>query len=223
MFRLKILAVVGGAMLAFFGIQEFRVSQGTSVEPIEVELVDIETGKASENNHVRLGEHFAIYPGSVYQYRQGKYETGEPKPSASVDYTYYPVISADHRFFEELGQLAEKYGTLDAVPDAEWPEIGSFSVLVKTKRFKTIRSIPESMNSEESVQGLVVNLIGGLDSKEESLLRESFPTIDVNEILIIEDGRKPASLAKSLGMAGGGIAITLLGVGGFLFGRSETA
>ncbi len=223
MFRLKLAAVVLGAMFAYFGVQEFRVSQGTSVEPVDVELASIEAGDSSENNHIRLGEHFAVYAGSVYQYRQGKYETGEPTGTTDVDYAYYPIISAEHPFFTELATLADKHGSLDDVPDAEWPAIDSFSVIVKTKRFDTIGAIPDSMNAEDSVQGLVINLIEGLDSEEESLLRQSFPKVDVNKVLIVEDGRQPASAMKSLGMTAGGVLVSLAGAAGFLIGRPSAA
>ncbi len=87
MFQLKLAAVVGGVMLAYFGIQEFRVSQGTSEEPVAVDLAELESGKNSDNNHIRIGEHVAVYSGCVYQYRQDKYDRGEPKRSTSVDYT----------------------------------------------------------------------------------------------------------------------------------------
>lgn len=220
MFRLKIAALIGGAMLAFYGIQEFRVSQGASVEPADVNLADIEGGTTSDNNHVRVGQHFAIYDGSVYQYRQGKYETGEPGATTKIDYVYYPIISVDHPFFVRLRELTEQHGSLDDVPDAEWPLIDTFSAIVKSTDFGTIGSIPEGIGANDSVQGLVINLIGGLDSEEQSLLHQSFPKIDVNKVLIIESGRTPASAVKSLGITAGGVLVSLLGLGGFFVGRS---
>ena len=221
MFRLKIAAIVGGAMLAFFGIQEYLVSMGTSVEPVDVNLANIEDGLAGENKHLRIGEHTAVYGGCVYQYRMGKYESGDPKPSTPVKYTYYPIISDQHAFYDRLGELADQYGSLDNIPDSEWPTIDDFSVLVKTHRFKTIASIPEGFGAEDTVQGLVINMIGGLDSEEKGLLRETFPTADLDKVLIVEDGRKPASLGKSLGMTAGGGILALLGVGGFILGRGQ--
>jgi hypothetical protein len=58
MFQLKLAAVVGGVMLAYFGIQEFRVSQGTSEEPVAVDLEQIlivEDGRAPASTTKSLG------------------------------------------------------------------------------------------------------------------------------------------------------------------------
>src|SRR6185436_5844489 len=75
MSRLKIALVVLGGMLSFFGIQEWRVSRGTTPEPIAVTLADVEAGKAPANCHWNIGEHVAIYNAGVYSYKQSKYAT----------------------------------------------------------------------------------------------------------------------------------------------------
>jgi len=59
MFRLKIALIIGGAFLAFFGLQEYRVSMGTSAEPAQIDLAKVEAGETPSNNHWLLGEHTA--------------------------------------------------------------------------------------------------------------------------------------------------------------------
>ena len=219
MFRLKILLTGLGGFLAFTGIQEFRVSRGTTVEPLAVELSSLESGTAAANNHVLIGEHVAVYGGSVYEYSQDDNSSRAPGAHTKVRVTYYPVISEDHTFFEQLNKLSEKHGTEDAIPDADYPTIDDFKVLIKTKRFKTIGSIPDGLSFQDRVQGLIVTSIDGLDREEKQLIHESFPNTDVENIIMIMEGREPASLGKSLGMCAGGSVMALLGVFSLFFLR----
>ncbi|QDT67638.1 hypothetical protein MalM25_05380 [Planctomycetes bacterium MalM25] len=212
-FRIQIAALIGGAMLAFFGVQEYRVSSSATVGPIEVDLAAVEKGEVDENNHWRLGEHIAIYGACVYQYRQSKYETGEPGPSTKLDYCYYPVVSFDHPFIQQFGE---------AESGADVP-LNDFRVLVKTKKYDTLGSIPDGLGNQDSVQGLVVNLISGLDSEEKELFTGSFPGLDTDKLLLLEEGRAPAPIGKSLGMIGGGLALVLGSVLWFFRGASDAA
>ena len=84
--RFMIVLVVLGGMLAFFGFQEWRVSKGSTAEPIAVELIDVEAGKAPENNHWKLGESVALYNACVYEYEQSKYSNAEPDGETKINY-----------------------------------------------------------------------------------------------------------------------------------------
>lgn len=206
MLRLKLAAVVGGMVLAFFGIQEFRVSHGASNEAAVIDLAAVEGGTAPNNHHVEIGPHFAVYGGSVYQYSQSKYDHSAPGSSTKVDYCFYPIISSEHPFIQAV------------MNEEEDPQFGNISVIVKTRRFKTIGQIPEEIAEESSVKGLVINRIESLDDEERKLLHENFPQVDFEKVLIVEDGRRPASLFKSAGMIGGGALISLIGVALFFLG-----
>ena len=217
MFRIMLALLIGGCVLAFFGIQEYRVSMGTSAEPELVDLHALETGAEISNNHVKVGEHVAVFGACVYEYEESS--LGGMNDSSKVTHLYYPIISDEHDFFQAINRLAEKYGDPFDAPDAEWPDIDEFAVLVKTKRFSTIGSIPDGLQDEGEVQGLVVNRISSLDSEEKQLVNQSFPRLDLNKVLILEQDRHPASLAKSLGMIAGGMVMVLISIGSFFIGR----
>lgn len=215
--------LIGGGMLAFWGTQEFLVSYGADHKAVEVELATIEGGETPAGNHVKLGEHWAIYGACVYAYRQGKYDHGEPDAGTSVDYCFYPIISDAHPFMTALGELSDKYDGLENVPDsAAWPDIQqhTFTVLVKTKQFKKIGAIPDGISAQDSLQGLIINQIDSLDSEEEGLVKQSFPQANLDKVLILEAGRAPASLIKSLGMMFGGLAL-VIGGGVWMFAGDE--
>ncbi len=219
MSRLKLVLLVGGVMLAWFGVQELRVSRGTTDEPLDVALADVEQGKVPENNHWRLGEHFALYNACVYEYEQSRGAVGEPNAMARVNYCYYPVVSNEHPLIQKLAELVSQYGDLDQAPQDEIPPLNGFAVVVKTKQFSTIGSIPSEWDKVAATEGLVINTIGSLKSDEAKMFKESFPQLNTDKLVILEAGRKPASLAKSGGMIGGGLAVSLAGLAWMIAGR----
>ena len=221
MFRLKVIVIIGGIAMLFFGFQEFRLSRGTSSEPQSVNLAEIEAGQIPDNAHVTVGEHTAIYPAAVYSYSQSKYDTSEPTASTSVSYCYYPIISDSHPFIVSLGKLREKYASLQAVPEHEFPRVDDFSVLVKTSRFKTVGSIPEEWTDESDVTGLVINRVASLRSKEKKLIHESFPNVNLDTVLILQEGRKPSSALASLGLMFGGIVLSSAAGAWMYLGRKQ--
>lgn len=213
MFYVKLFAIVGGGVLCVIGFQEWRVSRGTSSKPVDVKLADLESGKPASNNYVKIGEHHAVYYETVYSCRQSKYATGEPSPDTSVSYSYHPVISASHPFVKKLGALEQKYGRLDKVPATEkFPTIDSFCVLIKTKKYDKIRDLPTGFKRVQSIQGMIINDIESLDKEEEKLIKQSFPNLDVDKVLILEENREPSSALKSWGMMIGGVLLSLGGI-----------
>jgi len=211
--RLVLALIVIGGVVAFLGWQEYAVASGCSAEPVTTELAKLEQGGTPENNHIQIGAHQRFYDATVYQYHQTRGQDGPPKDSTSVDHAYIPIISNEHPFFGEMGELLSKYGSVEDVPeDTEWPSIDNFAVLMKTKEFKTIGSIPDGLLAGAPFSGLVVNRIGKLDKEEAKLVRGNFPKVDLEKILIVEAGRKPKSAMLTMGMMGGGGVLILVGL-----------
>ena len=92
MSRFTLVMVIIGGLVAFLGIREFWVSSGASTDPTEIDLAALERGEATENNHLKIGEHIALYPATVYECKVSKFDTGEPGPNAKVNHCYYPII-----------------------------------------------------------------------------------------------------------------------------------
>lgn len=222
-FRVLLIVAIAGGALVFMGIQEAMVSAGTTLEPMSIELADIEVSQELENNHLLIGEHWAVYPECVYEYKTSSYNT-EASATSTVNYALYPIISSNHPFLTELWEKEETYGSIDAIPEEKWPEFKDFPVLVKTSRFSQIKDIPENWTFAESIQGLVINRIRSLSGEEQNLIKESFPTIDFSKVLILEDGRKPGEATDHFAMITFGLI--LIGIAVFKFikaGKVETA
>lgn len=121
-----------------------------------------------------------------------------------------------------MAKLKEEYGSMDQVPDnVPFPDLNSFSVIVKAKHFKTVGSIPDGLKGEDSLEGLVINQVESLDKEEKNLIRSSFPGADLEHVVIIQAGRKPTPLIKSLGMVGGGVLLAVLGIVLFFAGGRD--
>jgi hypothetical protein len=208
MFRIKLIIAVLGGIIVFWGVQEFRVSQGASAEPVAADLAALESGQEPPNLHMQLGPHLALYPALVYEVTQSKYASGDPGPTAKVNHCYYPIISPNHPV------------VASEEPNAQ---LEQFAVLVRSKRFKTIADIPDDSREEASISGLVVNRVQSLDKEERKLILESFPSVNLDKVLLLEDGRRPASLAKSGGMIGGGLLLGLIGVAWMFLGAGSTS
>ena len=211
--RLKLVIMVVGGMLAWMGVEEFRLSKGTTQEAVDVDLAALENGTASITNpHVRLGDHVASYWDCIYSYSQSKYSTGEPDAESTVNHVYYPVLSMENPYLAEVAAFREKYQDVDELPaGAVVPSITKLAMLLKTKEFRTIGEIPEGMVNLSGIEGLIVNEVESLASDEIALLQDGFPGFEADKVLLLEVGRKPASKVKSIGMVAGGGVIALLG------------
>jgi len=221
MFRLKIALIVGGGVLAWFGFQELLLNSGSSSQAVEVDLAELESGQSPGDNHLKIGEHLAVYPGCVYSYSaNSQYEA--VTPTTRIQYCYYPVISHSHSFLQAVDEVQQMHGGIENVPDEEFPTIDEFSLLVKTRRFRTLGDIPDGYITEPPLQGMVVNQVTSLDSDEKQLLLESYPNADLDKVIILEDGRAPSAL-KSYGMTMGGALLVVVGIASFFIGRGGDA
>ena len=95
------------------------------------------------------------------------------------------------------------------MPRDEQIDPRGLAAVVRTARYKTVGSIPSDLRLAESVQGLVVNDIHSMDDEEKTLLIESFGGMldNVDNLLIIQEGRTPTSLTASLALMAGGLVL----------------
>ena len=101
---------------------------------------------------------------------------------------------------QALGELEGKVNEQGELPPGvEMPVIDTFAVLVKTEKFDTVGDLPETFDRASSIEGLIINEIDSLDDDEEKLIQQSFPSLDLDEVLILEEDRKPASGKGVLG------------------------
>ena len=215
--RLLIAAVALGGFLVDHGWQEYELAQGATEEPIPVSLSEIEAGQVPSNPHLALGEHWRMYQELVYSYRtDDDTELEEQGPETKLDYSYYPILSVDNPFFREVATLEKLYGSVDAIPDDQYPQRIDFRVLVRSDEFDTVEQLPEpAWTVADGVQGMLVNKVRSLSAEERQLVGEGFPNVDLDSLLILEEGRQPSSVGTSFAFMGGGAVLALAPIVGF--------
>lgn len=210
-----VFALIGlGGVLSFIGYQEYKVSEGTSKEPVPVSLVKLEFGVEPLNNHIEIGEHSAIYDALIYEYEERFSDPTGDDPGTKVNFVYYPIVSRSHPLAQKLEALSKR--DPDSITDAEYDAIGKeqFKVIVRTGRYNKVGDLPPAgVAPQEKIKGMVVNQISSIGWEEQRLLKQSFPNLDFKNLLILQENRKPSSPTASFGMMGGGGALVLVGLG----------
>ena len=59
----------------------------------------------------------------------------------------------------------------------------------------------------ELIQGMIVNSVSTLSTETENMLRQAYPGIDLNQVLLLEQGRKPTSQGFTTGLLIGGVGL----------------
>lgn len=215
MVRIAIVMLIGGGAIIYYGYQEHAVSKDASPEAVVVELADLEKKGEAPNNHLKIGKHVALWP--LYVCRVEVATGQDPQnapPSAKVDYAYCAIISKDHPWWQAYQSTSE------TGEDVQLPAIDPLLVLVKTKKYKTVGAIPGEIQEPDSVQGLVVNRIESLKDDEKKFIRESFPSVNFDKLLLLEEGRTPSSTGTPFAIMGGGVLLMLV-AGGLLVARRK--
>jgi hypothetical protein len=198
-----------GLCLALVGWQEYTLMGHSRAEPAVVELAALERGEIPENVHLRIGRHWRAWDELIYRWEIPQHQK-EPDQNSTVKFVYYPILSSSHPYLKRVDEALERYGSWEAIPEQEQPKLDDFTVLVRSQRITRVGALPDGQwNESDAVQGLIVNGVRSLGIDERVLLQQSFPTLDLDAVLILEEDRKPASTVACLGMLGGGAMLLL--------------
>lgn len=212
MSRLAWAALVFGVIGFVGGISELTVSSGASATAVAADLSDLHRGGEIPDKHIEISDFFAMTDAMVYTTRS----SGEESNSTSINHAFYPVYPSDSDLVRaiqsglSMGENATEDERVDAAANVmtAWMSDNP-RVFVKTSAYSTLGDVPpQGMRS--SMRGLVINEIDALDAEEKKLFRESFPTADLDNALIIEEGRAPNSGKGMIFLIGG----ILLAIGG---------
>lgn len=211
MVRIKLAIVLVGIFLVVHGYQEYTLASRATELPVKLDVAAAEGGSRVENPHVTLGDHVRLYGDAIYHFSRKKGDSSGPGPQTRVTKVYYPVVSPSHPYFQELARLEAKHGGT-IPPGTKRPAIRSFAVMVKTGGFGQVGDIPQRAQLSPGLTGLAINLVESLPEADRRMVRESFSEVDFDKLIIVEEGRKPGTVAGSTGIAGAGFLLALLGI-----------
>jgi hypothetical protein len=217
--QLKLAIIFLGAVFVWMGYKELLLAQDAAEVAQPIELAQIEAGDAPPDNpHLEIGSHWSMYQELVYSYNEKTNPDG-PDEDTKVQYAYYPILSDGHPVIWER-EIQRKLGDLD---DAQLPAVEGFSVLVKSTRFDRVSNLPQGWVRGEPIRGMVVNRINEFKRGEVALLTESFPNLDLSQVVVFTEGREPTSQKKLLAMFGGGSVACIFGFGWLLIGAMKSS
>lgn len=207
--RFLIAMVVGGGVLAFLGVQELRLASEAKPEPQTLTCEALGQNGPGDNAHIIMSD-FLLSPGGfVYE--------GD-KAGTTYKTVWIPAVPLEGEYHRELKALLDSEGNL---PD-NIPAPRDLRVILRSKNLKNDAAIG-TLGDADTVQGLVINKISKLSGKELKLLQESYPGIDFAKVWILEHGRQPAGVGKTVGLVGGGVALILIAAALFIRGRQKAS
>ena len=212
MFRLILAAIVGGGFLAYLGFNQVNLANKVESEPTACTLAELASGEVI-NAHVLVSD---FYPTGGWVYEENK----------SGDYAkiWAAVFGNDHPAMVELDAAVEAddmeeverlLGTLESRISGR-----DLKVLIKSTECRTEGQVEDLLN-RETLRGVVINDMEGLDGDTARLLREAYPGMDVDEVLILEADRDPPTMLGAIGMMLGGVGLAGGGAATGVIGRKR--
>lgn len=176
--------------LGLLGYKELRLSRVAKAKAETITCADLGENGPGDNAHVEMTAFELVLDSFVVQSRK----RSEDKWSKVWIPATPPIIS-----------LADP--TLEpAWVDAPLPD---FHVIVVSSRVQNEAQL-DALAGRPSLRGLILNEVDQLGSDEKKLLRESYPTVDLDTCWILEVDRKPKTMATALAMLGGAVVLLLL-------------
>ena len=208
--RVCLVALFFGGVLIFLGVKEGRIRGRSSAEPQTISCEQLANAGPGDNLHVVMTE-FMFLPSYVYEESLG---------TGGWNAAWVPAISLEA--FDEA--LARELGvSVDQLADVSLSRMSKAAEAIDMERmsFNIIVSLPNASNEmylsnvgdQDTLQGMVLNGFTSLDGDTRRLLKESYPSVDLQRCWILVHGRKPGAASAPLQYIGGGIALLLVGLG----------
>ena len=207
MFRFSWAMIVGGGVLVFLAVQDMRLNATAQKEPQQITCAELEKNGAGDNAHIVLQDFLLTTSAFVYEEQSG----------GRWSKVWVPAVPLGGEYHRKVLSMLDEQGNLRG----NLPTPAKVKVIVKSSKVANERELNQ-LADQDTLQGMVVNLISSLGSDEKKLLKESYPFVNFDDCHIVEVGRKPAGTGKLLGFGGGGAVLALLGVG-LLVGSKRSA
>ena len=205
--RILLIIIVLGGMLAWFGFQEWRLASAASTTPKTITCADLEKNGPGDNAHVVLTDFLLCPSGFVYESSKGN--------DSNYTKIWIPAVPLHGEYMEQLKKLADSGKDMAHVPPPT-----NVRVIVRSSHVHNDGEL-EKLGDRDTIQGLIVNKVDSLGSKEREILAGQYPGINLDTCWILDEGRSPKSFGVAGGMIGGGAVLALIGVGGFVLSAKK--
>lgn len=196
-FKLTVVMIVGGVVLAGFGVYEGLLALQSSAQPQFLTCQELIEDGPGGNRHVTMGDYLLCDWAFVY-------EVNEDVPD---DWTniWVPAVPLGGPFHQRLQAIFQA----DPNYEGELPTPKDY-LIVSSREIEDERQLI-ALAQADVMQGMVVSGFSSLGSEEKRILTEQFPGIEVDGVQIFQHGRRPFSQALLVAMIGGGLVLVLAG------------
>lgn len=198
--------VLIGSGLIYMGFREVQLRGAAKAEPQNITCAELAENGPGDNAHVIMSDFLLADVVFVYE---GRSSDG---PWTKV---WVPAVPLGGHYHQTLLSMLDEDGKIRGAV----PKPADINIIVKTSNAPYPNDL-DTLADQEAIQGVIVNKIESLESKERKLLEENYPGVDFDECWILEVDRKPATLAKVAGFGGGGVALFALGASLIVRGRA---
>jgi hypothetical protein len=214
--RLILIGLGIGAALLTWGVKEVRLAAAAAASPQRLTCRELAEAGPGANAHVILTDFVVATNGAYYKSNKDQADWTTiwlpllPRGGASAAAAAKPSIGVT---------LASQISTR---PGSGAAANGGIQILLKSNHIHNQGELTPLYYQRE-LEGMVVNCVDSVASKEMDVLRIQYPNTDFSKCWILEEGRKPATLAMRIGLLSGGAVCMLFALALFAYRPRETA
>lgn len=202
------LTLAFGVAGIYVGCNEFQIRGRSKAEPQSITCEQLATHGPGDNLHVLVTD-FILLPDYVYETGWTGWK-GAWVPAVSYQAYQRQVASALGVSEQEIDSVSEQR-LVEALEELKASDFD----------FRIIVSFPQAdgpdyvdrMGEAESIQGMLLEDFTRIEPEGRRLLRQSYPTVKIEDCHILVAGRKPYSVATAQLYLSGGVALLLLSLG----------
>lgn len=202
--RLNVGLFVFSGVLLWLGIQEKQLHARSSPTPQIISCADLTANGPGNNYHIKMQD-FLLLPNYVYEVKRGSW-SGAWVPAMAVG-DALKVAAADLEVpLEELANWPDEQ-LASALEEIDFDKF-NFRVIVEFPNVDGAHHV-EAKFALKEIHGTI---LGSLDSDARRLFRDSYPQLDLDNLLVLVEGRLPWSKATVTNMFFGSAALLIGGI-----------
>lgn len=206
------LAIIGGLLCALVGYRETRLACVAKPQPRRITCAELASRGPGDNAHVEIEKLMVCFWVFVYEKKQKSVSNSASSRDSEYATIWVPAVPIGGPFHKKLTALIEQND--NRLPQ-NLPSPKTIRVLIKSTDCPTDEAVFD-LGQQKVVRGVVVNEIESLGSQERGQLGKSYPGANLEQIYIVEHGRRPAGVGKRWGLSIAGLLLIVAGVGGGL-------
>lgn len=186
--------IIAGVVMIMGGIDGVLNSAKYPSRPAVVDLAKLEQGEEKLDAwHIQINPvplTWLAIPASV--------GVSDKAPSGPGARLIFPVASESHPYVLELSR---RHGSSPApARQGADPRKSRYALFVRSTHFPALEEPPDDLQPRRELTGVIINDLDGVPSKDIDAIRSQFHLSHESRVLVLEHGRRPPSLLRSVVM-----------------------